>query len=156
MGDWGWILPWRKYHSRCTVVQRWVQTWSLDRLRCNVSLHKKQTIKSVRIQFQAIKFLIFSLFLLIRSNDPTILKLFSTTLLAAGRSLPILTTGQFRLHSCRHFLGLHLSSSTTATRLNLCAIYLRRGEAEKGRRRSELLALCTCFVFLLCFGVLNF
>ena len=46
------------------------------------------------------------------------------------RSLPIFTTGQFRLHSCPHFLGLHLSSSTTATRLNLCAI---SGEGQQTR-----------------------
>ena len=49
------IVPWRKYHSRCTVLQRWVQTWTLDRLRCNASLHKKQTIQFVRMQFHARK-----------------------------------------------------------------------------------------------------
>ena len=56
IGDWGSIVPWRKYHSRCTVLQRWVQTWTLDRLRCNASLHKKQTIQFVRMQFHARKF----------------------------------------------------------------------------------------------------
>ena len=34
-------------------------------------------------------------------------------------SLPILTTGHDRLHSCRHFLGLHLSALTMAIRVSL-------------------------------------
>lgn len=33
--------------------------------------------------------------------------------------LPVLTTGQLFLHSCRHFLGLHLSELTIAIRVNL-------------------------------------
>ena len=32
------------------------------------------------------------------------------------QSFPIRTTGQDLLHSCRHFLGLHLSAFTTAIR----------------------------------------
>ena len=70
-----------------------------------------------------------AVFLFTESNDPTIQDMpatLFTTLSSFKRnkrwSLPIFTTGQFRLHSCPHFLGLHLSSSTTATRLNLCTI----------------------------------
>ena len=60
------------------------------------------------------------------------------------RSLPIFTTGQFRLHSCPHFLGLHLSSSTTATRINLCAI---SGEGQtKGRGGRDGLGRAVAFV----------
>ena len=35
------------------------------------------------------------------------------------QSFPILTTGQDRLHSCLHLLGLHLSELTMAMRVNL-------------------------------------
>jgi hypothetical protein len=35
------------------------------------------------------------------------------------QSLPMRTTGQLRLHSCLHFLGLHLSLSTMAIRVSL-------------------------------------
>ena len=34
-------------------------------------------------------------------------------------NLPIRTTGHERLHSCRHFLGLHLSALTMAIRVSL-------------------------------------
>ncbi|PWN53934.1 hypothetical protein IE53DRAFT_309315 [Violaceomyces palustris] len=34
------------------------------------------------------------------------------------QSLPILTTGQDFLHSCRHFFGLHLSELTMAIRVS--------------------------------------
>lgn len=36
----------------------------------------------------------------------------------AEHPLPVLTTGQLFLHSCRHFLGLHLSAFTIAIRVN--------------------------------------
>lgn len=38
------------------------------------------------------------------------------------QSFPRRTTGQDRLHSCRHFFGLHLSSLMIATRVNFSDI----------------------------------
>jgi len=45
-----------------------------------------------------------------RSEIKAILLVGSTSM----QSLPVLTTGQDFLHSCRHFLGLHLSELTMA------------------------------------------
>ena len=92
-----------------------------------------------------------AVFLFTESNDPTIQDMpatLFTTLSSFKRnkrwSLPIFTTGQFRLHSCPHFLGLHLSSSTTATRINLCAI---SGEGQtKGRGGRDGLGRAVAFV----------
>ncbi|PIA14554.1 hypothetical protein COEREDRAFT_46771 [Coemansia reversa NRRL 1564] len=39
------------------------------------------------------------------------------------QSFPILFTGHTRLHSCLHFLGLHLSALTIAIRVFLSAIF---------------------------------
>ncbi|KAI8322379.1 hypothetical protein GQ54DRAFT_317155 [Martensiomyces pterosporus] len=41
---------------------------------------------------------------------------------ASMHNLPILLTGQTRLHSCLHFLGLHLSLLTMAIRVFLSDI----------------------------------
>ncbi|KAI9593846.1 hypothetical protein BDF19DRAFT_386933, partial [Syncephalis fuscata] len=38
--------------------------------------------------------------------------------------LPIRTTGQLFLHSCRHFFGLHLSELTSAIRVSFSAMLL--------------------------------
>lgn len=50
-------------------------------------------------------------------------------------SLPIRTTGHDRLHSCRHFFGLHLSAFTMAIRVSLSlddmAARRKRGGGEK-------------------------
>lgn len=37
-------------------------------------------------------------------------------------NFPTLTTGQYRLHSCLHFLGLHLSELTTAIRVGVSSL----------------------------------
>jgi hypothetical protein len=42
--------------------------------------------------------------------------------LTSIQSFPILTTGHVRLHSCLHFLGLHLSLDTIAIRVSLSLI----------------------------------
>ena len=40
------------------------------------------------------------------------------------QSFPVLTTGHDFLHSCRHFLGLHLSLLTIAIRVSLSAMMM--------------------------------
>ena len=64
------------------------------------------------------------------------------------QSLPMRTTGQERLHSWRHFLGLHLSLLTMAIRVILSALgaaaerqremrkkRIRRKKENEGKRR---------------------
>lgn len=41
--------------------------------------------------------------------------------LVSSGSAPILTTGQLLLHSCLHFLGLHLSADTMAILVSVCS-----------------------------------
>ena len=60
-------------------------------------------------------------------------------LITAGKDLPIRTTGQDFLHSCLHFLGLHLSELTMAIRVSLsCDIFL---SGTKNEDRNSLLSL---------------
>ena len=53
------------------------------------------------------------------------------------KTLPILTTGQLFLHSCLHFLGLHLSELTMAIRVNLSDILHERKRKRKEKKKKK-------------------
>ena len=55
--------------------------------------------------------------------------------LTSTHNFPIVTTGQLALHSCRQFLGLHLSGFTTAS------LYVFRVDIDT-RMTEILLVLC--------------
>lgn len=52
-------------------------------------------------------------------------------------SLPVLTTGQLFLHSCRHFFGLHLSVLTIAIRVRRSAILEQWKGNNQGRSKKR-------------------
>ena len=62
--------------------------------------------------------------------------------------LPILTTGQERLHSWLHLLGLHLSVFTTAIRVNLSlppSVFLSRFPIVIAHYFTEEVIVITCY-----------
>ena len=67
------------------------------------------------------------------------------------QSLPIRTTGQDFLHSCRHLFGLHLSLFTIAIRVSPCvssfSFLLSLGGIFSSKNQNAALTVYTCFIF---------